>query len=82
MPPVEFEPTVSAGKRPQTHAVDRAATGTGFVLFKEFYFGICCQMTRKLVSVAVCETVPPRHLLVLRLIDGFVDSPYQMAQCY
>ena len=29
MPPVEFEPTISAGKRPQTYALDREATGTG-----------------------------------------------------
>ena len=29
MPPVGFEPTLSAGERPQTHAFDRAATGTG-----------------------------------------------------
>jgi len=29
MPPVEFEPTISACERPQTHALDRAATGTG-----------------------------------------------------
>jgi hypothetical protein len=29
MPAVEFEPTVSAGERPQTYALDRAATGTG-----------------------------------------------------
>ena len=29
MPPVGFEPTISSGKRPQTHALDRAATGTG-----------------------------------------------------
>ena len=27
MPPVGFEPTVSAGDRPQTYALDRAATG-------------------------------------------------------
>jgi len=27
MPPLEFEPTISAGKRPQTYAIDRAATG-------------------------------------------------------
>ena len=27
MPPVGFEPTVSAGERPQTYALDRAATG-------------------------------------------------------
>ena len=29
MPPVGFEPTVLAGDRPQTYALDRAATGTG-----------------------------------------------------
>jgi hypothetical protein len=29
MPPVEFEPTISAGKRPQTYALDCAAIGTG-----------------------------------------------------
>ena len=28
MPPVRFEPTISAGERPQTYALDRAATGT------------------------------------------------------
>jgi len=26
MPPVGFEPTISAGERPQTYALDRAAT--------------------------------------------------------
>jgi hypothetical protein len=30
MPPVGFEPTISAGERPQTYALDRAATGIGF----------------------------------------------------
>jgi len=29
MPPVGFEPTISVGKRPQTYALERAATGTG-----------------------------------------------------
>jgi len=29
MPPVGFEPTISAGERPHTDALDRAATGTG-----------------------------------------------------
>jgi hypothetical protein len=28
-PPVGFEPTISAGERPQTYALDRADTGTG-----------------------------------------------------
>jgi hypothetical protein len=27
--PVEFEPTISAGERPQAYVLDRAATGTG-----------------------------------------------------
>ena len=30
MRPVGFEPTISAGERPQTYALDRAASGTGF----------------------------------------------------
>ena len=29
MPPVGFEPTISAGERPKSYALDRAATGTG-----------------------------------------------------
>jgi hypothetical protein len=29
MPPVEFEPTILASARPQTYALDRAATGIG-----------------------------------------------------
>ena len=28
-PPVGFEPTISAGERPQTFVLDRATTGTG-----------------------------------------------------
>jgi hypothetical protein len=28
MPPVGFEPTISAGEQPQTYALDRAATAT------------------------------------------------------
>jgi hypothetical protein len=29
MSSLEFEPTISAGERPQTYAFDREATGTG-----------------------------------------------------
>ena len=29
MPSVGFEPTIAAGERPETYALDRAATGTG-----------------------------------------------------
>jgi hypothetical protein len=31
MPSVRFEPTISAGERPQTYALDGAATGTGYL---------------------------------------------------
>ena len=33
MPPVGFEPTISAGERPQINALGRSATGTGYVLY-------------------------------------------------
>jgi hypothetical protein len=29
MPPLGFEPTISAGERPKTYPLDRAATGSG-----------------------------------------------------
>ena len=36
MPPVGFEPTISAGERPQTYALDRVATGTGITVYNKF----------------------------------------------
>ena len=33
MTPVGFEPTISAGERPQTYALDRAATETGIYVY-------------------------------------------------
>ena len=35
MPPEEFEPAVPASERPQTHALDRAATGFGNQSYKK-----------------------------------------------
>ena len=50
MPPVGFEPKISAGERPETYALDRAANGTGIhnslctynseILFTSFRCGI------------------------------------------
>jgi hypothetical protein len=34
---VGFEPTISAGERPKTHALDRAATGTGNLSYVASY---------------------------------------------
>jgi hypothetical protein len=38
MSPVGFEPTVSAGERPETYALDRAAAGTGEMAFNGVKF--------------------------------------------
>ena len=40
MPPVGFEPTVSAGEQPQTYALDRAATGTGFKQYIQYNINV------------------------------------------
>ena len=38
MPPVGFEPMISAGERAQTYALDRAATGTGYGIYTVYNF--------------------------------------------
>ena len=48
MPPVGFEPTISAGERPQTYALDRAATGTGT------YGPVSCRNTYIFFLLPVC----------------------------
>ena len=39
MPLVGFEPTISAGERPQTYALDRAGTGTSYSVAVDFIKG-------------------------------------------
>ena len=43
MHPEGFEPTISAGERPQTFTLDHATTGTGFLAFgiTKYYLEIC-----------------------------------------
>ena len=40
MPREGFEPTISAGERPKTYALDRAATGTGSVTTSYFLISL------------------------------------------
>ena len=52
MPPMGFEPMISAGERPQTYDLDRAATGTGLVFTYTPYFqqsahDICARSNKK-----------------------------------
>jgi hypothetical protein len=55
MPSVGFETTISAGERPQTHALDREATGTGKITsFKTLNF---LAITPSLSSSSSSESV-------------------------
>jgi hypothetical protein len=38
MPPVGYKPTILARERPQTHALDRTATGTGVIVYFIYIF--------------------------------------------
>jgi hypothetical protein len=38
MPPAGFEPAIPASERPQTHALDSAATGIGLLELKPYKF--------------------------------------------
>jgi len=43
MPSVGFESTISAGERPRTYALERAATGTGFfydIMWKKYFTAV------------------------------------------
>jgi hypothetical protein len=40
MPPARLEPAIPATKRPQTYALDRAATGIGIILDYAYYLSI------------------------------------------
>ena len=51
MPRVGFEPTISAGERPKTCALDRAATGTGCVIQYCPIFQNFTDMLKKLITV-------------------------------
>jgi len=47
MPPVGFEPTISASERPQTYALDRADTGTGIAVN---YYKLLIQ-TKEIIAI-------------------------------
>ena len=69
MPPVGFETTISAGERPKTYALDRAATGTGWskvVLIKiNLNSGCICKVFWK--NVCMRDRSPISNETVMRL---------------
>jgi hypothetical protein len=44
MPSAELEPAIPATKRPQTYALDRAATGIGMRQFRELKWSLCREL--------------------------------------
>ena len=66
MPPVGFEPTISAGERPQTYALDRAATGTGtgsiYVTVTQQRKGISHKQTKNLYITILRSPRPAQSL--------------------
>ena len=65
MRPVGFEPTISAGERPQTYALDRAATGTGTILKYQFFFTSLAVMN----LCAVVGSVVFKNIKQLRITE-------------
>ena len=49
MSPVGFEPAIPASERPQTHALDRTATGIGPAIFSDQKFSAVNTMSEELV---------------------------------
>ena len=82
MPPVGFEPTISPGERPQTYALDRAATGTGImfiilcvnsVVFWMQWFWNFLYVIQKRKSQWPCDphsiTQPPLVCFIILAVD-------------
>ena len=60
MPPAGFKPEIPASEQPQTHALDRAATGIGVCVC------VCVRArARVCVCVCVCVDVIPRNFFVV-----------------
>ena len=57
MPPVRFEPTISAGERPKTYALDRAAAGINCCVTELLDFGNVLACLYVCVGVCMCLCV-------------------------
>jgi hypothetical protein len=82
MPQVGFEPATSAAKRPQTYALDRAATGIGLHYYRRSY---CAQfMSQALLTRTVPAATDYTHTTVIfdyTLIAGLDVHLFQTQAC-
>jgi hypothetical protein len=72
MPPAGFEPVIPTGERPQTHDLDRAATGIGsyfsYTLLIKLYAGKAKEMVMKhLHYIDLSEYVMNQKKKLLRI---------------
>ena len=86
MPPVDFEPTISAGERPQTYALDRAATGTGddvwpgqrkhvLVYNRRSMYQICTVVFGRIINTLLFEqTIHEPNLTVYPAISTGIEK--------
>ena len=72
MPSVGFEPTISAGERPLTYALDRAATGIGILKHKEEFATELHQYFITYNYISVTFTVALYMLLVWNVPTSLV----------
>ena len=71
MSQVGFEPTISAGERPQTYALDRAVTGTGSLVLlaarNEFSFCSVCAIGTFTIRI---EKLVPIYITLRKVLKG------------
>ena len=77
MPPVGFETTIPANERPQTYALDRAATGIGysFLFTNKYYWTIFSACLRRVISVQYTYFIP------VHIASEFSDSSRNKTIC-
>jgi hypothetical protein len=73
MPPVGFEPTISAGEWPHTYALDRAATGIGHQYISDIF--------RSLVTVTILETSHLTLYSEIIAVSSQIHTKYINAVC-
>jgi hypothetical protein len=77
MPPVGFEPTISAGERPKTYVLDREANGTGFnpliILAITSLFTMASLSARTLSINAIAYQVNTTVHSLLTAIDYYLN---------
>jgi hypothetical protein len=66
MPPAGFELAIPASERPQTHALDRAATGIGIMIDYLYEIFLKYEATQKFV-VSTRYNIGPLHKLEIQL---------------